>query len=61
MSDVLRDRLIALDPDAGAPTDPVTSGRARALLETIMSTPTPTHLTDTDDTDRTESTVVASR
>lgn len=64
--DVLRDRLIALDPDAGAPTDPVTSDRARALLETIMSTPTstpnhPDRTTDRPDTGGHESTVVAMR
>lgn len=64
--DVLRDRLIALDPDAGALTDPVTSDRARALLETIMSTPTstpnhPDRTTDRPDTGGHESTVVAMR
>lgn len=65
--DVLRDRLIALDPEAGVPTDPVTSDRARALLETIMSTPisTPDHTDLHTNADHAapahESTVVAMR
>jgi hypothetical protein len=39
MDDELRQRLAALDPDSGVPTDPITSDRARTLLENIMSTP----------------------
>jgi hypothetical protein len=39
MIDEIRDRLSALDPMRGVAIDPVTSDRARTLLEAVMSRP----------------------
>jgi hypothetical protein len=39
-NDTLRHRLVALDPQATAPVDPITSLRAQELLEYAMSTDT---------------------
>lgn len=39
MNDELRERLAAIDPARGVTIDPVTSDRARTLMEAVMSTP----------------------